>query len=284
MPPLSCTFLNWKPVWSRRISASRSVLPALLLTLVPLGLLSRAPLSAQEPTATAQGANPAEAPKAREPVDYVNPDMGNISHLLVPTFPTVSLPNSLLRMIPDRESFTSTTIGGLNLLLTSHRSATAFRLRPFDAADDGAKPPERYTYDQEKTAPYRYSVYLDEQATNVAFAPAHDAAIYTFGYEHPAAAHHFALTTAQGALKVEGHAVHGYQMLGGGTKAYLFLEFSATPEKVAVLKHQELTSGADSAEGTRASVVLSFAATPSISVRYGISYLSEEQAKKTWRR
>ena len=35
----------------------------------------------------------------KKPVDYVNPYMGNISHLLVPTFPTVHLPNSMLRCI-----------------------------------------------------------------------------------------------------------------------------------------------------------------------------------------
>ena len=29
------------------------------------------------------------SPSAMDPVDYVNPYMGNISHLLVPTFPTV---------------------------------------------------------------------------------------------------------------------------------------------------------------------------------------------------
>jgi len=37
-----------------------------------------------------------------QPVDLVNPYMGNISHLLVPTFPTVHLPNSMMRMTPDR--------------------------------------------------------------------------------------------------------------------------------------------------------------------------------------
>ena len=35
------------------------------------------------------------------PVDYVNPYMGNISHLLVPTYPTVHLPNSMLRIYPE---------------------------------------------------------------------------------------------------------------------------------------------------------------------------------------
>ena len=34
----------------------------------------------------------------KQPVDYVNPYIGNISHLLVPTFATVQLPNSMLRV------------------------------------------------------------------------------------------------------------------------------------------------------------------------------------------
>ena len=233
-------------------------------------------LAAQESNGAAQTAN------ARDPVDYVNPYMGNISHLLVPTFPTVSRPNSLLRMVPDRESYTSATLGGLNLVLTSHRSATAFRLRPFEATDAAAiAPPGRYSYDQEKTTPYRYSVYLEEQGTDVAFAPAEKAAVYTFGYEHPAAAHCFALATnGPGVLKVDGSAVRGYQSIGGA-KVYLHLEFSAKPEKVGVLENREANFGRDAAEGDRAGVVLTFGGSATnLAARYGISYVSEEQAKK----
>ena len=36
----------------------------------------------------------------KTPVDYVNPYLGNISHILVPTYPTVHLPNSMLRIYP----------------------------------------------------------------------------------------------------------------------------------------------------------------------------------------
>ena len=32
--------------------------------------------------------------QAAEPVDYVNPYIGSISHLLVPCFPTIQLPNT----------------------------------------------------------------------------------------------------------------------------------------------------------------------------------------------
>ena len=38
--------------------------------------------------------------ETKEPVDYVNTHIGNISHLFVPTFPTCHQPNSMLRMEP----------------------------------------------------------------------------------------------------------------------------------------------------------------------------------------
>ncbi|HEY5570559.1 MAG TPA: glycoside hydrolase family 92 protein, partial [Bacteroidales bacterium] len=54
-----------------------------------------------------------EVDAAKSPVDYVNPYMGNISHLLVPTYPTVHLPNSILRIYPERNDFTSDQMRGL---------------------------------------------------------------------------------------------------------------------------------------------------------------------------
>jgi len=63
-----------------------------------------------------------------EPVDYVNPYAGNISHLLVPTFPTVQLPNSMLRVYPERSDYTSEYLNGLPVIVTNHRERSAFKL------------------------------------------------------------------------------------------------------------------------------------------------------------
>ncbi|WP_234406858.1 hypothetical protein [Prolixibacter bellariivorans] len=67
----------------------------------------------------------------KSPVDYVNPYMGNISHLLVPTYPTIHLPNSLLRVYPERADYTSVRLHGLPLEVTSHRGVSAFNLSLF---------------------------------------------------------------------------------------------------------------------------------------------------------
>ena len=43
------------------------------------------------------------AQSVKTPVDYVNTRIGNISHLLVPTFPATHQPNSMIRMIPGHQ-------------------------------------------------------------------------------------------------------------------------------------------------------------------------------------
>ena len=65
---------------------------------------------------------------AIDPVDYVKPYMGNISHLLVPTFPTIHLPNSMMRVYPERRDFTADLLNGLPLITTSQ---TEMNLIPY---------------------------------------------------------------------------------------------------------------------------------------------------------
>ena len=76
---------------------------------------------------TPQANNKAGAIKS--PIEYVNPYMGNISHLLVPTYPTVHLPNSMMRVYPERADFTGDRLGGLPLIVTSHRGSSHIFLR-----------------------------------------------------------------------------------------------------------------------------------------------------------
>ena len=75
-----------------------------------------------------------------DPVDLVNPYMGNISHLLVPTYPTIHLPNSLLRVYPERRDFTGDLLSGLPLMITSHRGSSAFNLSPFQGSEEKIRP------------------------------------------------------------------------------------------------------------------------------------------------
>lgn len=216
----------------------------------------------------------------KTPVDYVNPLMGNISHLLVPTFPTVHLPNSMLRVYPERGDYTGDRIQGLPLIVTSHRGSSAFNLSPYQGAEDGIKPVENYSYDQEVITPYRYMVRLDDAAIDVDYAPSHQSAVYDIQFEENKPKY-LIINTRNGELSYAENAVSGYQFIDSKTKVYLYLETKETPSKQGALVDSKVQYGESSVKGRNAALVLAYPETDkSIGVRYGISFISEAQAKK----
>jgi predicted alpha-1,2-mannosidase len=219
-----------------------------------------------------------------QPVDYVNPYMGNISHLLVPTYPTIHLPNSMLRVCPQRSEYTADLLQGLPIILTSHRGSFAFNFSPFQGDDDGLKPVIFYSYDQEIVKPYLYSVYLDEQQISVNYAVSHQSAIYRveFSQKKPVS---LIFDTRKGEVQWDGKSLSGYQELANNTNVYLYLEPDILPSNVSSLQKGDLKGHTRKAEGENANLILQYPAnTKEIKIRYGISFIDVEQAKKNLRR
>jgi predicted alpha-1,2-mannosidase len=202
-------------------------------------------------------------------VDYVNPYMGNISHLLVPTYPTIHLPNSMLRVYPERADFTGDMLKGLPIAVTSHRGSSAFNLSTFQGNEGDIKPVISYSYDREKITPYDYFVYLDEEEVSVYYAVSHQAGIYELEFDRTNPPF-LILNSRKGELKWDGKAFSGYQELENNTRIYVYMEPDVQPQQVIK----------ESGTGTNAHVVLSYPAnTYKLNVRYGISFIDEEQAK-----
>jgi predicted alpha-1,2-mannosidase len=215
----------------------------------------------------------------KQAVDYVNPYIGNISHLLVPTYPTIHLPNSFLRVYPERDDYTGDILKGLPMVVTSHRGSSAFNLSPFQGDVKNIKPVISYSYDQEKITPYSYSVYLDEQQSEVRFALSHQSALYELNFTQDSPAY-LVLNSRNGGMKWDGEAVSGFQSLENNTRVYLYLKPEQVPENISVLKDNNLTEGKE-AKGRNACVILKFGkGTKTIRLRYGISFIDVEQAKK----
>jgi predicted alpha-1,2-mannosidase len=213
-----------------------------------------------------------------QPIDLVNPYMGNISHLLVPTFPTIHLPNSMLRVYPERADFTGMTINGLPLVVTSHRGSSAFHLSPFQGVEADLEPVISYSYDQEKLTPYSYSVCLDEQNVQVDFGLSHQSAAYDLRFEEDAPSY-LVLHSENGKLNWDGSAISGYQLIGNETRVYLYLIPEEGPAEVAAL-HQGVLETAASSEGRDACLVLKYPrGSCLLHIKYGISFIDEAQAR-----
>ena len=139
---------------------------------------------------------------AQAPVDYVNPYMGNISHLLVPTYPIVHLPNSMLRVYPQRGDYTSDRLHGLPIQQISHRGAFVFNLSPVQGDESVLRRVVDYDYDNEHVTPYYYAVDLCDQQLHVEFAPSHQSAIYHFDYKQAENTPYLILNGGNGELEL----------------------------------------------------------------------------------
>ena len=78
-------------------------------------------------------------------VEYVDPSMGGQGFLLEPTRPTVSLPNSMVRVYPVRKDQLDDQIRSFPLTIISHRLGELFSLMPGTASPAA--------YDQERETP-----------------------------------------------------------------------------------------------------------------------------------
>ena len=102
-----------------------------------------------------------------EPVDYVDPLIGGISHMLVPTFPTVHLPNSMVRLLPAwtpgcSDWYAATKIYGFGLNMPAHRSPVVTTLMPTfgELLLDDERIASIIDHDLELCTPFHYAVLL----------------------------------------------------------------------------------------------------------------------------
>ena len=103
------------------------------------------------------------AMRAPAQVEYVDPTIGNVGVLLVPTRPTVYMPNSMIRVYPIRSDAVDDQIESFPLTINSHRIQELFSLMP---GEDGRPA----AWDQETTTPYYYSVYLGNGRIHTEFS------------------------------------------------------------------------------------------------------------------
>lgn len=218
----------------------------------------------------------------KAPIDYVDPYIGNISHLLVPTFPTIQLPNSMLRVYPERADYTSELLNGLPIIVTNHRERSAFNLSPYQG--DSLRPVMAYTYDNERLTPYSYSVELDDNRIKAEYALSHQSAQYriTFEPDKPA---YVIVNSRNGAIRVGHNFICGQQRLSNNTNIYLYIEPQEEAIEAGVVENGVIEGSKDLAEGTNVCAAWRFAeGTSTVNLRYGISFISEEQAEKNLRR
>ena len=135
-------------------------------------------------------------------VEYVDTTIGNVGILLEPTRPTVFMPNSMVRVYPDRADALDHQIKSFPLTINSHRIQALFSIMP---GEDGSAA----AYDQEKTTPYYYSTRFDDSLIQTEFSPTERCGYFRFTFPDGKAAVVLANRMAGVLLTEDGTAVSG---------------------------------------------------------------------------
>ena len=211
---------------------------------------------------------------AQAQVEYVDPSIGGQGFLLEPTRPTVSLPNSMVRVYPVRKDQLDDQIRSFPLTIISHRLGELFWLMPSDGSSDSWNRPQ--AYDQEVETPYYYSTRFDDSLIQIEFTPTARCGYFRFTF--PAGKPVVLLANRRDGdfFGGDNNSVSGTEnitaegnMSPGTMHAYVYGEFSA-PVKIessGTANGKRLTVSAQNEQK-----VLEF--------RYGVSFISIDQAKK----
>jgi len=117
---------------------------------------------------------------------YIDPTIGNVAQFLVPTYPTIHLPNQMLRMFPVKQDYLSDQVDAFPLQVISHRSAGILQMRVTlgEITNSSWKQKMNIDHDLEVVHPWLYSTYLIDENIRVSFTPGEKCAIYKIDFQN----------------------------------------------------------------------------------------------------
>lgn len=207
--------------------------------------------------------------------DYVDPSIGGVGVVLEPTRPAVHLPNSLVRVFPVRKDQLDDQISNFPLTLASHRLHMVFAFLPMSGEFHSGWWGKKLEYGEETEKPFYYQTRFEDTGDVLEFSPQARSGFFRIGFNGNEE-HFFRLGTfgASGEITVTGpRQITGREEFAGMT-AYFYAETDCDIHGVEY---------ADTEKKTRAMIHLG-SGRKTCGLRYGISYISIEQARQNLQR
>ncbi len=201
---------------------------------------------------------------------YVDPDIGGVGLLLQPTRPTVQVPNQMIRMYPVRKDYIDDQIRYFPLSLISHRNGEIFGIMPFTSGDSNKLPVSSWDSQLEITTPFFYSTWLENFNTTVEFAPGSKSGVFRITFPEGSPRNIYLRIVQKGKWEMKSPSILTAEEEFKGMKAFVY----------AVLNQNGKWKKGLNASGTDGIVDLSESQSPVVEFRYGLSFISPEQAKK----
>ncbi|MBN2090252.1 GH92 family glycosyl hydrolase, partial [candidate division KSB1 bacterium] len=224
-----------------------------------------------------------------EVVEMVNVHIGSISHTLEPTLPTVHIPHGMIRLWPivspgAADRYTASRIYAFPLNQPAHRYPNVGSIMA--AAGEGDPVPSQiaseFDHALEIAKPYYYGVLLEDDDIWAEYSPTERAVFYQFKFNQAGPAQIFISAKNNGHFQiVDDKTMLGKETFEGVTQ-YFYLELNVPFTHFKLYKNQTLQNPGKEISGDKLTAALRYElpAGQTIGVKYGISYISEEQAKQ----
>jgi predicted alpha-1,2-mannosidase len=202
---------------------------------------------------------------------YVDPQIGGVAPFLEPTKTRIHLPNSMVRMYPDRKDYKDDQIKSFPLTTRKHRSDPLFSLLPVSGTvSENLVPISAWDQELEIAHPFYYSTWLEDFNITLEFAPGEKTGFYRFNYGNKEIRKLFLkkLNGGDWQLNEDGSLV-GIESFEG-MKAYAYGVFDVKGDFTQVKTGKKTTNSWITWNNTELKQV---------NFKYGISFISIEQAK-----
>jgi predicted alpha-1,2-mannosidase len=208
---------------------------------------------------------------AQEPLSYVDPNIGGVGLILEPTRPTVQLPNQMIRSYPGRQDYLDDRITTFPLTLISHRQGHLFGIMPFTGIPDKHKEPvSAWDKENEISAPYYYSEWLEDYDITIEFTPGAKTGYFRIRYPVNTPKGLLLRIAHQGEWKsLSNISVTGEENFNG-MKAWVYAEYN----------HEGSFSSPDAEAGKGQGILTWPDEVRVIEFKYGISFISALQARQ----
>ncbi|MEN8226744.1 MAG: GH92 family glycosyl hydrolase [Bacteroidota bacterium] len=220
-------------------------------------------------------------PETKSNLSYVDPHIGGVGHLLQPTRPTVQLPNQVIRMHPFRADYLDDQISFFPLTIMSHRQGELFGIMPYSCLvdDETWKDRQMYDHDLETVRPHYYSTYFIDSDIRTEFTPGRKTGYFRFTFSEKSNKL-VKLQINQGGTWqiISGRSLSGEELFHG-MKAYLYAEFNMAGK--GTLNQQTRVDTRKKTSRLESVALFEFPSEGDqlIEFKYGISFISTEQAK-----
>ena len=235
--------------------------------------------------------------KEKEPIDYVNPNIGTIGHLLTATTPDVQLPRGMIRLFPGttpgiRDTYLADKIYSLSV--TSLGNDFSGGLSMFSVMATTGKisvdPVENaswFDHDLEEATPYYYSVLLEDYDIDVEYTTTDHSAYYQFTFPDAANSNILLSMLKNSGIKIVGdNVIEGYQTYSRGQdtcrKLYFHSEFSKPIKSFGSWAGNEVTHGEKEKTGSNIGIYATYSTLKGeqVQVKVGFSFISINQARQ----